>query len=417
MRKFLILLICLISVTGCKSKDNIIKNPSDFIYNDKYQNEITPESIYIKHYKNKDDTYTMFLFSSPIAFEKDNKIIEIDNSIVKSDNPNFSFMNKCNDIRIYFPNNIHNEIYLYDKNIKLKISLYDNLLKFSSPQIVNFKNIYGTKVEALKYSNNNMDIYLYPTIFGIRIQLELKSSALNQISFNINSNLNVNIEKNKFYILGYDSFVNNSFYYIIQNPLVFTKNSIDYNYKTEFFKNNNNNNILRFSFNNTDRKIIDFSIDLYKKKMLDCSIYSALNYNCFLSNISMLGESNYGTGVHMLKNNISDYINLPNNIIDFKYCFRKLYSTNDDDNIDVFKNNDDWASSTITWNQSTITSAYIRQITSYNNYYQIDLNKLIKNNINFDYGFSLKKKSAISIIGTNDNNMYCPYYIIKYKKE
>ena len=102
MLTLFLILILFVILTSCEKNNNIVKNPIDLVKtNLKYAKEVTSESIYTKCYKN-DDTYTMYLFSSPVAFEKDDKIIEIDNSIVKSDNSEYIFMNKCNDIKVYF---------------------------------------------------------------------------------------------------------------------------------------------------------------------------------------------------------------------------------------------------------------------------------------------------------------------------
>lgn len=63
-------------------------------------------SPYTLAYRNKDDTYTLYIFSAPVQYQKNGQYFLIDTSIVKSKRADYSFENKEGDIKTYFPESL-----------------------------------------------------------------------------------------------------------------------------------------------------------------------------------------------------------------------------------------------------------------------------------------------------------------------
>lgn len=59
------------------------------------ENEIEEyNTLYTKCYKDKNGIYTMYLYSSPIAYEENGIIVDIDNSIVNCMSFTYKYKNK-----------------------------------------------------------------------------------------------------------------------------------------------------------------------------------------------------------------------------------------------------------------------------------------------------------------------------------
>ena len=68
---------------------------SKLFFSSEKENEIEEyNTLYTKCYKDKNDVYTMYLYSSPIAYEENGKIIDIDNSIVRCSSFTYKYRNK-----------------------------------------------------------------------------------------------------------------------------------------------------------------------------------------------------------------------------------------------------------------------------------------------------------------------------------
>ncbi len=417
IKKYITILFGVIFLfTGCTVDKNIIRNPSDMIKLDcEISNEVVEDNtLNTKCYINKDGTYTMYLFASPIAYYNNGYLKEIDNSIIDSDNSNYKFQNKSNDIKTYFPEDITDGLYIKNETDEVIVKLYDNTLNFSPAVKKTYRNVYGDKVNAVKYHNKNIDLFFYPTVFGINAEFLIYNSTINQLSFDITAN-----GKNQFYDFYIRYIANgttNETGAIVHDPIVYSSNKFNDTVKKDILKNKDSV-ILRYTFDCDKNTSFNMSFELYKKKMLDCSVYSNIEWNCFLHNYSFIGKSFLGEGYHLAKNNIHEYIDIPyNNILSLKYVIKELYN-NAQDSVKFYRNTKEWSSSTICWKGGNVSTEFVMEEKPDNNKnYIFDLSRILKDQLSFEHGYTLKKEKGMSIICTNDNSMYFPYYKIVYKK-
>lgn len=96
------------------------------------------------------------------APEKDGKIIEIDNDIIKSSYKNYLYENKQSDVKIYFPKNLKDEFEIRYGEKSVKIKLHEDLKNCSDGCVVSHKNSFGNTVRAVKYKNSDIECYFSP---------------------------------------------------------------------------------------------------------------------------------------------------------------------------------------------------------------------------------------------------------------
>lgn len=169
MRKIVIIFICILCLSSCFPNEKFSK------YNEKnkelIEEYITPIST---GYKNDDGTKTLIVYSYPIRFYKNNKLIDIDISLVKK-----------NDIYTVKEGNIVPEISkILDKNKNILI-ISDHTLKYRFDGIdkvkgkKKIKNDYvNISREMIEYDNifgENTELNIYPTYFGTNNEIQLDS--------------------------------------------------------------------------------------------------------------------------------------------------------------------------------------------------------------------------------------------------
>lgn len=132
------------------------------------------DSPYTICYENKDNTYTMYIFGSPIQYKTSEGYAIIDNTIIKSGNKEFSFENKSNDIKTLFPKNLSAKFTIQKGNESICFSPNFNVSDFSEAKLEEMTNMYNEKIQAVVYRNSKAELYFYPTKAGIKMEIALK---------------------------------------------------------------------------------------------------------------------------------------------------------------------------------------------------------------------------------------------------
>ncbi len=117
----------------------------------------------------------MYLYSSPIAYEENGIIVDIDGSIVNC--MSFTYKYK-NNIQTLYPYNLKNcfAIKRADKKYEFQLNVSEN---YNTGIKVKYKNVYSEIVDAVEYSNDNNKIIVYSTNNGFSIEVSENNDDLN----------------------------------------------------------------------------------------------------------------------------------------------------------------------------------------------------------------------------------------------
>ncbi len=389
-------------------------------------------------YKNKDDTYSLYIFASPIQYKTDNnKYAIIDNTVIESQSDEFAFENKANNVKTYFPNILSDMFLVENGSNYLEFKPRWNVEDFSEGRITLFTNMFGDTVSAVVYSHKDMDLVFYPTKSGIKTEVVFKRKpSKSELSFTVRSNASSFENKQNGYILFKNGVMNQS---IIYQPIVQydTNNSqqMDITSKMNIIKEEEDYHatvtINDCILNDPDTKYpisIDMSFELYLNKMPDSTIYSKRYVNNYLANYAMIGNHPVlGEGWHYIRYRLNHFFHADGKDIESAtYYVRSLYSSDDSISTSLYRAEAQWSSTGIIWSDRINGTEQVSDtVKRGKNYLSFQINSYVKDCIEFysweteTIGVLMKSESpgnSYEILATSDNSLYSPYILIKLKK-
>lgn len=398
------------------------------------------DSPYTICYQNSDNTYSVYIFSSPIQFNTENGYEIIDNTIVESSDPNYAFENKANKIKTYFPLFLCNSFKVVREDDFIEFTVEDDVTGFSDAKQQMFMNMYGDMVSAVVYERSDMNMVFYPTKAGIKSEIVLKQKIDdNQHNFHVTTNGTSYQNDQNGYILissGEEKVG------LIYSPLI--KGSMD-----KYDENDNNISIKsnmhinreedgyavsisidEGAFNNEDIYPISFdpSFELYLSKQPDSGIYSKKqNENSYLREISVIGNSDsLGIGMQYMRFRLNNFINIDkDSIISSFYHISELSGFTSRKILNLHKMHIQWSSTGLCWINKVecgekISTKKIKKsgdiafdITKYTWECFTDTTCSTES-----YGLLLEgteNKNSYRIFASSDNSLYSPYVEITLK--
>ena len=432
---FPLILLGALFFAGCNSTDNApllstAISQIDMKSNGHIEQLSDYDSPYTACFRNKDDTYSLYIFASPIQYETDVGIYAIiDNTVVESNKTEFAFENKANSIKTYFPQTL-SEMFRVEKDAEfIDFSPNWDVSGFSKAKQTVFINMYGDKVSAVIYERNDMDLAFYPTKAGIKAEIILKEKPdNNEFSFKVKSGAASFENKQNGYIL----FKNGGeIENIIYQPLVqytadkgqlldvTTQMSInregdDYYVEMIIDENIINNAKTEYPIN------LDPSFEMYLNKMPDSTIYSGFKVNNYLCHYAVIGEHPIlGEGLHFARLRLNYYMTLKSeNVKSTMYFIKPLCYNTDVDDFKLYKSVAQWSSTQMLWESKSRQGDLITSSATFSNgYLEFPMSDYVKEC--FDdpkwkkeaVGFLMKveKENAYSIMTTSDNSLYTPF--------
>lgn len=427
-----IMLTCLIVFNGCVSKHINIgtaaaKFPSDGL-------QAKYNSPYTVCYKNKDGSYSFFIFSSPIQYKgKDNMFHFIDNSIVQSSYQNYDYENKENNIKTYFSKN--GICIRSNEDAQFLLNFIDEsnfILKLNE----NYVNSYGDSVSAVVYQSEAIDYVVYPVNMGIKCEMILKSreALKTDIGFCLKGS--------------FDSFLNNVFEYttfeqesqiksIFHYPTVMLGQELRYDLQClvdikEVDKGCNINFTLPstvFDQAKNDSIKLDMSFVLYHSNMPDVGVYSKMNRNSYLSQKAFVGSTpSLGEGVYLSRLRLNYFTTIkPEQILGASMNIKALQNPSFFSNVELYNVKEQWSSTQLLWGQ---TPAYGQQVgkasaITKNSYLNVEISDYVKRcfedpaGTQESLGVLLKAKEqsgGYGVLATSDNAAYPSFIKIDVKK-
>lgn len=364
-------------------------------------NKYTTPYSFLK--KNKDNTYSYFIFSVPIF----KKYKQNDYSLIQ----NYRNISIPEKIEKTTPIEITNEY------TNIKQFFKNKLIKKSSIS----RNIFNDKINGTQYMNNNEKIIIYPTYLGANYEINNKLHE---------SNFFIEIQDCNYYIKNDNHIIFYNDNHLIISILYFSSinknNNINYdninlsinNYNKTFHIN------IQFPYNST----LFLSLNSYENKQPDSCVYSEKNNsNFYLKDVSIIGNhDSYGQGINYLRFRINNFIKtFSTEIISARYNSKVLDSSKKNF-ISMYRINDIWNSSQITWLNKPNSKDIVSNGEIKNNFIIFNITNFIKECVNDkngtieSHGVQLKNKKEddnYSILASSDNGFYIPYVEIILKNK
>lgn len=435
-----ILLISILINTGCLNRrDNVLYttiSQIDLDANGHIKQLADYNSPYTICYENKDTTYSMYIFTSPIQYKTEvGEYAIIDNRIVRTEKPGFYYENKANNIKTYFPKKLFDPFRVEKNTTFLEFVLNWDVNGFSDAKQLDYTNMYGDKVNAVVYARKDMDLVFYPTKAGIKSEIVLKTKTVsNEFSFTIKSSAVSYENKQNGYILFKNGSENES---IIYQPLVqYMTNKgqqLDVTAQMNISREEENDHVTiainEGILRNVETKHpikLDLSFDMYLNKMPDSTVYSKHDINNYLASYAIVGEhSVYGEGWHYLRFRLQWFIFLDSNkISSATYYSYSLYGSVKNTKIGIFNMDENWTSSQIIWStRKKQSTKYCENAMRQNGYNEFDISQYIKKSFEDKYGieetcglmFKSETENTYAFLATSDNALYSPFLKINLK--
>ena len=442
--KIKLLALCIIlsiTLSGC-SKDESIDVLSttvsqiDMKSNGHKEQLADYNSPYTICYENNDNTYSMYIFASPIQYLTDEgEYAIIDNTVIESSKEGFVFENKANSIKTYFPKTL-SEPFLIEKDDNYMEFKPDwNIYEFSVAEQTIFTNMYGDKVSAVIYSTESMDLVFYPTKAGIKTEFVLKEKPeSNVFSFSVKSSASSHEDKQNGYILFKEGGDIES---IIYQPLVHytadDNQKLDVTAQMNIERKEDEYNVtieidesIIGNANSKNHVKLDPSFEMYLNKMPDSTVYSKHDVNNYLANYAVVGEHPvFGEGWHYLRLRLRWFMTIKSNhLLEAKYCIKILDGFECVNGLNLNKPLEQWTSTQLDWNSKPDIKKTLGNVHVNNDICIIDLKYFVqdcfsdKTSIMESKGiiFTEDKSEEYITLATYDNSLYSPFFMLKLEK-
>lgn len=391
------------------------------------------DSPYTICYRNENDTYSMYIFSSPIQYKTDSGEYKIiDNAVVEANEERFAFENKANDVKTYFPKTI-SEMFRVEKGEDFfEFRTNWDVSGFEEAKKIIFTNMYGDKVNAVIYERSDMSLIFYPTKSGIKLEIMLNEQLKSRnFSFTVNSSASDYENQQNGYILFKSGNENRL---VIYQPLVqYTvakKQHLDVMTKMSVKRVGGEYHII----NNFDETIlnndtivcpikIDLSFEMYLNKMPDSTVYSKRTVNNYLSNYAVVGEHPLlGEGWHYIRYRLNFFFHANSeNIKQASYFIKNLYASTNE-STSLYKVNSQWSSTGILWSSRIEGDEHVSNVFSVKRgYEEYPITAYVQDCVGAysweseSIGVLMKTEQNsgfYKIFATSDNSLYSPYILI-----
>ncbi len=385
------------------------------------------DSPYTLCYRNEDDTFTMYIFASPVQYQTDTGYAIIDNTVVQTEKEGFAYENKANKIKTYFPKTLKEYCLIENDTARLEWKPGWDTQTFTEGKETIYTNMYGDQVSAVIYEREDMDVVLYPTKAGIKTELVLKEKPMeNTFDFCVRSAAGFENRENGYITLNWNG-ENES---VLYGPLVgyeAGEKHLDVTGQMEIMQGENANIVTVtvddkiFADEATEYPVrLDPSLELYLSKMPDSTAYSAHSVNNYLANYAVVGEHPaFGEGWHFLRFRLNWFIHLDGaSVQKAVYYIRNLYSSSNSSAVQMMDLNTQWTSTGLRWgNRPEVYSMYMEYETKSEQYVPLEITDFVKKSLDDEswmeesHGLLLKGKNAdaYTIFATSDHSLYAPY--------
>ena len=394
------------------------------------------DSPYTICYENQDGTYSMYIFSAPIQYKTDSGYAVIDNAIVKSKKDGYIFENKANDIKTYFRKSPQGFFRIEREDGYIEF-MPEDCKGFSEAKHITYTNIYGTKVDAVRYERKDIDLVFYPVRSGIKMEVVLKEKPKSgPFTYFVQTQGSSAVNDQNGYVLFKNG---NSNAALVYQPLVSYQmkeggNQLDISSTMEVgggsgvytVKIHLNQDIL--DDENLQYPVkFDPSFELYLNKMPDSGVYSEMpSMNAYLSALDIVGTHDLLGYCRQFKRFRFNYVLncSPDTILSSTYILQDLTGFSATTTLSLKELNQQWSSTRLSWSQMSCDGNELMNIDFQSGKLFIDLTSFTKDcfadrsgtkesqGLLF-YGKEEKGTVDYRAFGSSDNSEYPPYLVLQ----
>lgn len=429
----IILLFLLVLCCGCRGKTGVVLSTAlSPVPGISGQGEALPEcnTPYTVGYPNRDGTYSLYIFSSPVQYPTGDGYAVIDNTVVASGKEGFAYENKANEIKAYFPPSLSEYFRVEKGEAWIEFKPCGDWSGFSEAKDTPYVNMYGDTVSAVLYEGTALDMVFYPTKAGIQAELVLKKCPEeNTLDFCVRTNDASYIDRQNGYIVFRDG---DDIQSVVRQPLlrhhpdkafdVTTDVSILYKADGQHVQLLMDEAVLRGAVYPVK---LDPSFEIYTEKIPDSSVYSEFDTNAYLRHYEVVGHHPaLGEGWTYVRFRLNTYFHAaPADILSAEYCVRELY-TSGAVKTAFYKPLYQWNSQSVVWSdrvpEDKRVSAKSRTQASVRAY---DIMEFVRDCVEFYswetelMGLLLKAEEdeGFRIFASSDHALYSPYVVVRLK--
>ncbi len=317
----------------------------------------TYDSPYTLYLKNADDTYTMFVFASPVQFsEGDGRYSLIDPTLVESSREGIAFENKANAVKTSFPDKADGAFRIERGETFLELRFRDGALPAEPAKKAAVSTFAGEPADAAIYEQEGRSMAVYPTRTGFHLEVTWDDAAkAADIPVQITSSDTVQTYG------GNGTLVfrkNGQIGAVITHPLLFSPGEETPRWDIAGGIRIEDSSQGCFTFILPEDRAREgpltalLSFDLYENKLPDTGAVSAYpDTNAYLSPVSLVGShAQWGTGVQYIRFRLQYFCKLnPEDILSASYHLR-VFSGSGLEELGLYKMETNWSSTGLTWN-------------------------------------------------------------------
>lgn len=432
---FLRLAIFLLVLAGCTGTASIPTSNTLEKAASQYSSKKIKEydSPYTAMYQNKDGNYDLYIFSSPVQYLAKDGYAPIDNRLRVSDRAGFLYENEAGDVKSFFPKAVGEALVIEkgEQSISLRLNQTES---FKEAQQCTFENMYGSRVEAVKYEGEKADIYYYPTNLGIRMEVQRKTDdapTVYEFTTLLGGEDAAALEDESYIRLYQAAKLTGIFYSALsmgQSDAPYQKNHAQI---LQAEGEQANSFTVRYQLGADGQGTAalakgDAALEFYANKMPDSTAYEQAGQYPYLSDCYQLNDAQKGAANHYLRFRINYFLTtMANNISSAQYHVNVFNINGKEalDQIQLRKVQEQWSSTGLTWANKGAAGEEIGRLTADqvgNTYF--DVTGFVKECVNDPAWMSESLGAFISgteknaWLATSDHALYSPYLKITFKE-
>lgn len=439
------LCLLLILLCGCTFSSKTSDSATLLLISEKYKDKRIEayDTPYTACFKNGEN-FDLYIFASPVQMELMGTYYwPHENDIMKTaygSTENVSIFASNN---VFFPSTLDQPISIdkglindYADKIELVVK---NPEQFGTAQQCLFKNMYGSRVKAVKYKGQDVDMVFYLTNSGLRVEFVSKgeiSAKDYEFTLRFDSKKEPVSEEDSSYVSFMDGEKISSVFYAGVSK---EKGSNSLNSNTVKVDNVSENEVnLTYHINSPSTHgkktfLSEMTLDLYSDNIPDSTVYSNVEKSLNLSQHYALNDKEKGTTNHYVEMRLNHFMPIANadNVLSASYYVKSLNDIpkEDLDKIKAYEVLEQWSSNNMSWqNKAKCTGAISSLSKDKNGDTYFDITAFAKTCMS---DTTVKKESRGIMIGlegesdakndfwfsTSDNALYPPYVKLTLKAE
>lgn len=430
---------------GCTFSNRTSDSATLLLISEKYKDKRIEayDTPYTACFKNGEN-FDLYIFASPVQMELMGTYYwPHENDIMKTTYGSTEHVSRFASNNVFFPSTLDQPISIdkglindYADKVELVVKKPE---QFGTAQQCLFKNMYGSRVKAVKYKGQDVDMVFYLTNSGLRIEFVSRGENCAkdyEFTLRFDSKSEDVSEEDKSYISFMDGEKISSVFYAGTSK---EKGSNSLNSNVVEVGNVSENEVnLTYHINSPSTQgkktlVSEMALDLYSDNIPESTVYSNVEKSSDRSQYYVLNDKEKGEANHYAQMRLKYFMPLANadNILSASYYVKSLNDIpkEDMDKFKAYEVLEQWSSNNMSWqNKPKCTGAISSLAKDKNGDTYFDITAFTKTCMNDS---TVKKESQGIMIGldgeceekggfwftTSNNSLYPPYVKLTLKSE